>query len=306
MGRNKVNWGLCVSMLLHILLMAVPMTITGIQEFKEIELFVMEEKPEVREERFMESAKTASISRTIKPVVIKDPNTLPVSPSVEEKKVENETGIEPQKGEMETALKERSKPFSQPPLTSILEAERKEEEIKELARLKEEEEDAMVSQTTPLQPSTIRDRHHMRSEETPEGKPQILPQALAAKGTLPVQQGNRSEDQGSRTAFKQTHLPQDEIGFGSEDGPQFLHQVMPIYPLMARRLGKEGRVVLRLTIDEKGKLLNVEVLVGAGYGLTEAAVEAVKRSKFLPAKKEGKPVSSKAILPVRFILRRSE
>ncbi|MGB9630315.1 MAG: hypothetical protein ACPL6D_16800, partial [Thermodesulfobacteriota bacterium] len=139
MGRNKVNWGLCVSMLLHILLMAVPMTITGILEFKEIELFVMEEKPEVREERFMESAKTASISRTIKPVVIKDPNTLPVSPSVEEKKVENETGIEPQKGEMETALKERSEPFSQPPLTSILEAERKEEEIKELARLKEEE-----------------------------------------------------------------------------------------------------------------------------------------------------------------------
>ncbi len=94
-----------------------------------------------------------------------------------------------------------------------------------------------------------------------------------------------------------------ELGIGA--GPSFLHREMPIYPAFARKLGKEGNVVLRLTIDERGNLLNVEVLKPAEYGFTEAAVDAVKKSTFLPAKKNGKPVASRALLPVRFILRRS-
>ncbi|MBU1398738.1 MAG: TonB family protein, partial [Proteobacteria bacterium] len=93
--------------------------------------------------------------------------------------------------------------------------------------------------------------------------------------------------------------------FGTAAAPSFLHREMPVYPAFARKLGKEGEVVLRLTIDERGNLLNVEVLETAEYGFTEAAVDAVKKSTFLPAKKNGKPVASRALLPVRFILRRS-
>jgi protein TonB len=98
---------------------------------------------------------------------------------------------------------------------------------------------------------------------------------------------------------------QIETEFGTAAGPSFLHREMPIYPAFARKLGKEGKVVLRLTIDGKGNLLNVEVLETAEFGFTEAAVDAVKKSTFLPAKKNGKPVASMALLPVRFILRRS-
>jgi protein TonB len=71
---------------------------------------------------------------------------------------------------------------------------------------------------------------------------------------------------------------------------------------MARKLGKEGKVILRLTIDEKGNLLSLEVMEKGGYGFTEAAVEAVKKSTFLPAKKDGKGVGSRALLPIRFQL----
>jgi protein TonB len=95
-----------------------------------------------------------------------------------------------------------------------------------------------------------------------------------------------------------------DVEFGSANAPSFLYREMPVYPLMARRLGKEGRVLLRLTIDEHGKLLNVEIVEGAGYGFTEAAVEAVKKSTFKPAMQDGKPVMSKALLPIRFSLRR--
>ena len=95
-----------------------------------------------------------------------------------------------------------------------------------------------------------------------------------------------------------------DVEFGSGNAPKFLHREMPVYPLIARRLGKEGRVLLRLTIDENGNLLNIEVLEGAGYGFTEAAVEAVKKSTFTPAIVNGMPVMSKALLPVKFSMRR--
>lgn len=95
-----------------------------------------------------------------------------------------------------------------------------------------------------------------------------------------------------------------DIEFGSPNAPSFVHREMPVYPFIARRLGKEGRVLLRLTIDEKGNLLNVEVIEDPGYGFAEAAVEAVKKSTFKPAMQDGRPVMSKALLPIRFLLRR--
>jgi TonB family protein len=96
-----------------------------------------------------------------------------------------------------------------------------------------------------------------------------------------------------------------ETRFGASVAPAFLHREMPIYPMMARKLGKEGKVLLRLTIDEKGNLLGVDVIERGGYGFTEAAMEAVKKSTFLPAKKDGKPIASRALLPVRFRLERN-
>lgn len=91
--------------------------------------------------------------------------------------------------------------------------------------------------------------------------------------------------------------------FGSLHGPKFIHREIPVYPQIARRLGKEGKVVLRLTINEKGELINVEVIENAPYGFTESALEAVKKSKFYPATKDGKPIACRAILPIRFVLK---
>jgi TonB family protein len=93
-----------------------------------------------------------------------------------------------------------------------------------------------------------------------------------------------------------------ETGFGRPDGPQFLHREIPEYPFTARRLHKEGRVVLMVFIDEKGKLLKVEVVKASDQEFAESAVEAVKRSTFLPARKKGVPVAARAVLPIRFAL----
>lgn len=96
-----------------------------------------------------------------------------------------------------------------------------------------------------------------------------------------------------------------ERTFGSADGPSFLHKVVPCYPALAKRLEKEGTVLLRVTIDEQGRPLEIVVLKKAGFGFDEEAVKAVKDSSFVPAKRDGKPLACRALLPIRFVLTQS-
>jgi protein TonB len=94
-----------------------------------------------------------------------------------------------------------------------------------------------------------------------------------------------------------------EAPFGSGDGPRFIDKVLPRYPRLARDLGIEGNVLLSLTIDERGRLMELQVIKKAGSGFDEEAVRAVKESTFSPAKRDGKPVACRASLLVRFVLR---
>jgi periplasmic protein TonB len=69
-------------------------------------------------------------------------------------------------------------------------------------------------------------------------------------------------------------------------------------------MNREGKVLLRLTIDERGRMTELEVVKGAAFGLTEAAVEAIRKSTFIPAREGGIAVKAKAPLTVRFELTR--
>ena len=93
-----------------------------------------------------------------------------------------------------------------------------------------------------------------------------------------------------------------ESKFGDNGSPAFIHQEIPVYPILARRLGKEGKVLLKLLIDTNGKLQKIEVVEPAGFGFTEAALEAVKKSTYAPGYRNGERVLTKALLPVRFQL----
>jgi len=93
------------------------------------------------------------------------------------------------------------------------------------------------------------------------------------------------------------------IRFGAPGGPGIVRMVQPRYPSEARRLGKEGVVILKLSLDEAGTVYEVEVLQGGGFGMEEASREAIMLSRFRPATSKGRPVASQAILPIRFKLR---
>jgi len=98
---------------------------------------------------------------------------------------------------------------------------------------------------------------------------------------------------------------QYEGEFGTGNGPRFARRVVAKYPVQARRFGKEGVVVMLLTIDESGRLKSVEIVEKAGSGFDDEALEAVKSSTYLPATLDGRAVPSRAKLKVRFQLAES-
>jgi protein TonB len=75
-----------------------------------------------------------------------------------------------------------------------------------------------------------------------------------------------------------------------------------VYPEIARLAGIEGRVMVSFVIDEKGNVLNPVVVRGIGGGCDEAAVNAVKKAKFVPGMQRGMPVRVRFTLPITFRL----
>jgi protein TonB len=92
------------------------------------------------------------------------------------------------------------------------------------------------------------------------------------------------------------------VSFGSPTGPRFLQRKMPEYPFAARKQKKEGKVVLAITIDANGCLKHVEVIEASDPLFVPPSIAALKKSSFLPAVRNGTPVTVKAILPIRFAL----
>ena len=77
----------------------------------------------------------------------------------------------------------------------------------------------------------------------------------------------------------------------------------PMYPPDAVRQGLEGRVILSVTISFTGKVTRVTVAASCGHQLLDqAALGAVRRWRFSPATRDGKPVEWTARLPIRFRL----
>lgn len=75
-----------------------------------------------------------------------------------------------------------------------------------------------------------------------------------------------------------------------------------VYPAEAKEKNIEGKVILKLKIDNKGNVVDVKVEKSLGYGCDEAAVYTMKKAKFSPAVLNGKNVESEVLLPVMFKL----
>ncbi|HSP93880.1 MAG TPA: TonB family protein [Thermoanaerobaculia bacterium] len=79
-------------------------------------------------------------------------------------------------------------------------------------------------------------------------------------------------------------------------------KVDPEYPEGARRAGVEGTVILDATISETGQVTQIAVERGLPLGVSEAAVAAVRRWKYNPARGRSGPVASHKKIRIAFSL----
>ena len=146
--------------------------------------------------------------------------------------------------------------------------------------------------------------------------------AKTLQGSLPL----RAPDRGSRSPIRLTskRIPRPEWTLiptviasaeaselpsvpALQDEPtqdaRFFRKVDPIYPESARLSHKEGLVVLEATIGTDGIARNIKVIKVieiSGLGCEEAAITALKASRFVPAKRGKEIVSQRLRIPYRF------
>jgi protein TonB len=84
----------------------------------------------------------------------------------------------------------------------------------------------------------------------------------------------------------------------------YLDNPKPPYPSISRRMGEQGRVVLRVRVDAAGLALDVQIHSSSGYTrLDNSALETVRHWKFVPARLGNEPVAATVLVPIAFSLK---
>ena len=109
-------------------------------------------------------------------------------------------------------------------------------------------------------------------------------------------------------AFKEAPAPAPAPSPPAVSQPRFdagyLQNPAPAYPALSRRLGEEGKVVLRVFVDPGGRPSQIEIRTGSGSPrLDQAAQEAVWRWKFVSARRGDEAIGAWVLVPIVFNLR---
>ena len=89
-----------------------------------------------------------------------------------------------------------------------------------------------------------------------------------------------------------------------DDPPEAMAPIKPLYPEIAQEAGIEGVVVVQAFIDEKGRVKETLILKGVpNTGLDEAAMAAIRKTRFRPARQRERAVGVWISIPVNFKLK---
>jgi len=89
-----------------------------------------------------------------------------------------------------------------------------------------------------------------------------------------------------------------------DDPPKPISPIRPMYPEIAQEAGIEGVVVVQAFIDDKGRVKETIILKGIpNTGLDEAAMEAIRKTRFRPARQRERAVGVWISIPVNFKLK---
>lgn len=166
--------------------------------------------------------------------------------------------------------------------------------------------------TTELPPSELDDEAHSgevahtsepASAATPA--PETTEVASASEVAKEPQEPSHSVRTSARSLQKRDPDPDlaIEAKAGVRTGVEVLDLPRPRYPLVSRRRGEEGVVLLRVEVLANGRAGAIDILRDPGFPrLTEAALQVVRKARFRPATQAGTPVKDTVQIPFRFIL----
>lgn len=85
--------------------------------------------------------------------------------------------------------------------------------------------------------------------------------------------------------------------------PLYALNPAPAYPAVARRRNYQGTVILDVLVDRRGRAVQVKVAESSGHGILDrSALQSVRRWRFEPARRFGRPIEMWVQVPVRFAL----
>lgn len=87
-----------------------------------------------------------------------------------------------------------------------------------------------------------------------------------------------------------------------DNRPVPMSQAAPRHPRDLLKAKTEGLVVLLFVVNESGRIEDPRVETSSHPDFEKPALDAVKRWKFKPGQKDGKPVSTYVRQPIRFTI----
>ncbi len=103
----------------------------------------------------------------------------------------------------------------------------------------------------------------------------------------------------------QTATPPSPVVLDTEPDykADYLNNPRPPYPMVARRMGYHGKVVLDVEVLAEGKAGDVKLHQSSGYDILDAAaLQTVKTWRFTPARRFGQAVTQRFLVPIKFSL----
>jgi periplasmic protein TonB len=143
--------------------------------------------------------------------------------------------------------------------------------------------------------------------QSPQEKPQVALRAAVRKKPAPPKPEPKPEQDAALTAAE---APEQTARGGSPFGrvpgsPMTGDEVMPAFPVVfpdppVSRAdlpsGVTGDVIVEVTIDAQGNVVETKLLQGIGYGIEQKVLEVLQRWRFHPATRDGMNIASQHIV----------
>lgn len=135
-------------------------------------------------------------------------------------------------------------------------------------------------------------------------EPTVLPTAAGVATTesapiAPVAEARQPGREAPHAGARENASPDSTPLYAAE----YLSNPAPVYPALSRRLGEEGKVVLRVHVTAEGRAAQVAVAESSGsHRLDRVAEETVWRYRFVPARRGGEAIDAWVRVPMVFKL----